>query len=413
MMLLRLRDQVIRRRLGSLFSRALKILLTVALGVSLCCPEARSDGEQQLSPEERRVVYLAQQSIKAKKFAEAQSELLSFMERRGDDVHYLVPYTLGNALALGGRNKEALTYYRKAAERNPEDDGVWLNMGAVCYDLGRFAEAGRFMSKAYGLMKEKEPELLYQAAVCFIKGKQPKQALARLKRICDAGGGAVKSEWIEAQVDVYMQLGRNREALSTLQRLLGRKGNKPRLWKLLAHVHMKEKEYGNAAAAFKTYLDLSESNREDVTRLGDLYRLAGLPLLAAREYERALQWYADEDDYKKIASAYLAAHRPDKAAHALTLGIEKQPSAGLCRMLGSIQYNEGKYREAFEAFRQSLNIDPGDGGAALLMGYCALQLNNTREAVKAFESAACFSQQRSAAQKALAQIDGLTRWEAK
>jgi hypothetical protein len=46
------------------------------------------------------------------------------------------------------------------------------------------------------------------------------------------------------------------------------------------------------------------------------------------------------------------------------------------------------------------------------MGYCALKLNKPREAANAFKSAARFSQQRVAAQKALTEIERLAQWDA-
>lgn len=391
-------------RPGRPFLRALGIWF---LGLLLFCPPARSHTGPPPTPAEQRVLYRAQQSVAAKRYSEAQQMLVQFISEKGEKVHYLIPFTLANALALDGRNADALTYYQKATEQYAADADLWLNMGKVCYDLQQFDKAAQYMHKAYALMTEKRPELLYQVAICFIQDNQPQQALGCLEQICGAGAGEAESDWSEALVDVYLKLGQHRKAVATLQQLLGRQGDRPRWWKLLAHIYMKDRDYNKAAAAFKVYLDMVAASREEVIQLGDLYRLAGVPLKAARQYEKALQWSAASGAYEKIAAAYLAARRPDKAVQALNQAIAQKPSARLWHMLGSVQYNRGRYRQAHEAFRRSFETAPGDGRAALLMGYCALKLNKLHEAAEAFESAARFSQQRRAAQKALNEIEPL------
>jgi tetratricopeptide (TPR) repeat protein len=400
-------------RPGRPFLKTLGTWLSLILGLWLFCPQDRSHAQPPQSPAEQRVLYQAQQAMAAKNYSEAQQMLVQFISERGEKVHYLVPFTLADALALDGQNADALTYYQKATEQYAADADLWLNMGKVCYDLQQFGKAAQYMHKAYELMTEKRPELLYQVAICFIQDNKRQQALGCLEQICTADAGEAKSDWFEALVDVYLKLGQHRKAVATLQQLLGRQGDRPRWWKLLAHTYLKDHDYNKAAAALKVYLDLKEATREEVIQLGDLYRLAGVPLKAARQYEKALQWSAASGDYEKIAAAYLYAHRPDKAVQALNQAIAHKPSARLWHMLGSVQYNRGQYRQAHEAFRQSLEIAQGDGSAALLMGYCALKLNKLNEAIEAFESAARFSQQRLAAQKALIQIKRLAQWNAK
>lgn len=391
----------------------LRALGTWFLGLLLFCPQARSHTEPPPTPAEQRVLYRAQQSVAAKHYSEAQQMLVQYISEKGEKVHYLIPFTLANALALDGRNADALTYYQKATEQYAADADLWLNMGKVCYDLQQFGKAAQYLHKAHALMTEKRPELLYQAAICFVQDNQPQQALGCLEQVCAAGAGEAESDWFEALVDVYLKLGQHPKAVATLQQLLGGQGDRPRWWKLLAHIYMKDHDYNKAAAAFKVYLDMVEASREEVIQLGDLYRLAGVPLKAARQYEKALQWPAASGAYEKIAAAYLYARRPDKAVQILNQAIAQKPSARLWHMLGSVQYNRGRYRQAHEAFRRSFETAPGDGGAALLMGYCALKLNKRDEAAAAFESAARFSQQRRAAQKALKAIEPCAHRDAK
>lgn len=399
-----------RPRCGQKLPRVLMAWMMLALLGWLSPATARSNPEPPPSPLEQRILFQARQSMAAKKYLEAQQMLMQFISEKNEQVHYLVFFTLGNALALEGRHDDALSQYRKAAEQNAADADLWLNMGKASYDLQQFGQAAQFMQKAYELMTDKRPEVLYQAAVCFIQDQEPQQALACLLPICTDGctdgctDDEPKEAWFEALVDVYLKLEQYPQAVATLQKLLGRPAHRPRWWKLLAHVYMQAHDYTQAAAALKIYLEMVTPSREELIWLGDLYRLAGVPLKAARQYEKALQSPVAAGDYEKIAAVYLSAHRPDKAVQALNQAIAQKPSARLWHMLGSIQYNQGKYQEAHDAFRRSFEFAQGNGSAALLMGYCALKLDKLQEAAEAFESAARFSPQRTAARKALNEI---------
>lgn len=394
--------------IGLIFVRAVGACMLLILGLPLVCPQARSQAEAPPTTAERRVLYQAQQAMTAEKYDEAQTVLLRFISQQNNTIHYLIPFTLGNALALDGRNDDALTYYRQATDRYDADAVLWLNMGNVSYKLGRFARAGECLHKAYTLMAEKKPTLLYQAAICCIHANELQQAANYLERICVPGIEEAQEDWFAALVDVYLKQEECQKAVTLLRRLLKEKGDQPRWSKLLAYIYTKAGDYKQAAAAFKLYLNLVDATREDVVRLGDLYRLAGIPLKAAWQYEQALQWSASPDDYERIVAAYLTAHRSDKAMETLTRALAEQPSARLWHVAGGVYYNREEYRKAYDAFHRCFQMAPNDGGAVLFMGYCALKMDKPNEAQKAFQSAARFPPYRKIAERALTGIGYLT-----
>lgn len=284
---------------------------------------------------------------------------------------------------------------------------VWMSLALMGWWLPATAR-----SNSGPPLNPSEQRVLFQARQSMA-AKQHSEAQQMLMQYISEKGEKVHCLVFLTLVDVYSKLGRHRQAVATLQQLLGRPGPRPQWWKLLAHVYMQVPDYTKAAAAFKIYLEMVEPSREEVIQLGDLYRLAGVPLKAARQYEKVFQWPVAAGDYEKTAAAYLSAHRPDKAVQVLNQAIDRKPSARLWHLLGSIQYNQGKYQEAREAFGHSFETTPGDGSAVLLIGYCALKLNQLDEAAAAFESAARFSQQRTAAQKALKAIEPRAHRDAK
>jgi tetratricopeptide (TPR) repeat protein len=362
------------------------------------------------SREEQAVLYEAQQFLEEKDFAGAGEVLDAFINERKGDVHYLVTFFLANALARQDKKSEALGLYKKASEQYGGDYAVWINMSWTSFELKHYEEAARYMVKAYEVKKDKDPDLLFQASQCLLMGNMREKALLLLERICSADSGRPKEKWLEVLASVQLELGQTRKAEATLRGLLRKDATKPERWKMVAHVDMERKDYKRAAAAYKMYSTLQEDSgkigREDLLLLGDLYRLAGVPLKAAQQYERALSWKSTSDaaDYEKSSAMYLEAHRPEKAIQLLRKGLEEIPTACLWSMLGSIFYNQERFKEAYEAFEQSFQSSPDDGRAALFMGYCALQMAKTDAAARAFNTAARFDEQRVAALKALKEI---------
>ncbi len=383
------------------------------LAALMGCPYASADGGRPLSLEEQRVLYQAQQLMADQKDVRAGEMLSNYLNEQKQNCHYLVPFTLGNALARQGKNSGALACYRLAVQRHSQDAAVWRNMGKVCFDLKQYDQAAEYMLRARALVTENEPELVFQAAVCRMLSKKPHKALPLLEEICTRPLRQVKADWLQTLANAYIETGQSAKAVGALQKIIRQDGDTPRWWKVLAHVYMRLKEYRNAAAAFQIHLDLTagagQSKKEDLILLADLYRLADVPLKAAWQYEKAASLSARPADYQKIASAYMVAHRPDKAAVWLRKGLAQQPDAGLYRMLGRLLYNQGQYAESYQSLARSIQAAPNDGHSALIMGYCAVHMDRLEKARSAFQAAARFSEHREAAHKALKQIDRLIR----
>ena len=143
--------------------------------------------------------------------------------------------------------------------------------------------------------------------------------------------------------------------------------------------------------------------------LGDLYNAVGVPLSAAAYYEKALTSGNNPAIYDKLASAYIGAHRPAKAIEVLDRALEKKPTSKLWFMMGQVLYEEEEFDKAYNAFNQSARIDPKNGRAYLMMGYCALQMDKKETARSAFQKATRFPRQRKIAKELLKQVASLSK----
>jgi tetratricopeptide (TPR) repeat protein len=392
-------------RIECRYSTSIRYLIVLFLGLVAVAPHAAAvERQRSLSEKEQRLVHEAQQILAKKQYGKAQQILSAYLEKHPEGVHYLVPFTLGNALAMGGDAPAALDHYKTAAAIHPNDHAIWQNMGKLYYDLQQYDEAGLSLARAHELEKPPAPSTAYQAAVAFIMAEKPAKARTLLEPLVKKTGSTPEPEWVDALLKVYLDLGMDGKALNLTGDLLGKTGHRPHTWQILAHLYMKRKAYGKAAAALEIYAALTPMDEEKTRLLGDLYRMAGVPLKAAQTYENLLSVNGSAAIYEKSAAAYLAAFRKDKAVEVLRRGIKLKATPNMWWALGSIHYEAGRYDHAYQAFEQCARFDSKNAKAQLMMGYCALQMDRLSTAEAAFSQAARHQRQRGEAQKRLQEI---------
>ncbi|BBO85461.1 hypothetical protein DSCO28_60270 [Desulfosarcina ovata subsp. sediminis] len=368
-------------------------------------PAAAGDGDgQTLSRTEQQLIHEAQQAMAAQQYATAQKQLAGYIDQGGGKGHYLVEFSLGNAWMLDGHPDRALPYYRAAIEKHGTDVAVWQNLGKAYYELARFGEAGDCLAKCDALTRPPSSPLAYQAAVAYIQAKRPADARPLLERIVADTGGNPDPAWLEALLKVYLDLSQKDKAVGLARRMIRRQGQNPRLWQVLTHLYIDCKAYDKAAAAMEIKASLAEASHKEIEQLGDLYRMAGVPFKAARQYEKLLTQTARPKDVEKVASAYLAARRVDTAIDVLERGINRHASPRLWWLLAGAHYEREDFDKALGAFEQCVHNDFRHGKAYLMVGYCALRLDRLAVAQTAFTQAARFPRQCAEAEQRLKEL---------
>ncbi len=350
----------------------------------------------------QKAVYEAQQNMAAKKYAEAEKKLLAYERSQPDAPHYLVAFTLGNVLSYQGKKQAAIERYRACAELNPGFGPVWQNLGKTCFDLKQYSRAGEHFFKAWQTGAPKDPKLRHHAAVAWMLAGENQKALAHLEYLVSGDAGRPQKQWIEALLKVSLDLGRDEKAVAALGRILEKEEGETRWWKLLAQLHARRQEYRKAASAFEIYALLVPAlGREDAILMGDLYNAIRVPLKAAQSYRSALAMRECPKLRKKLAAAWLAAHRPDEARETMLTGPEPLTCPRVWLALGRTYYDRGDWDKALDAFSRSARLGPEDGRAHLMLGHCALQLQKKEIAVAALRKACEFKEYRRQASRLL------------
>ena len=395
-----------------LLSALLLLALSFQLIALFSSPAWAESEAPKLTPGAQRVVYTAQKAIEGNDYDKAAQALQTFLKKYPKRNHYLVEFTLANAFSLSGREQKALSHYRLTLKMYPEFSYAWQNMGRIYFNQKQYGKAGDCLLKAHNFAQTGETSNLYYAAISYILAEEYNKALPHLRYLVSGKAGTPKIEWLEALLQACMELHLEDEAFRAVNLLLVKDGDNPRWWKFLAHLYLRQNNYKRAVAALTIRSYLTTINRTDIMLLGDLNNAIGVPAKAAQYYEQAVISKDDTkpSDYEKLASAYLAAHRPVKAREALEKALKKKPTSRLWFMLGQVLYEEEKWGDAYQAFTRSASFKDENGRSLLMMGYCALQMDKTAVARKAFRKAARFPKQRKTAKEMLKQIASLSKY---
>ena len=358
-----------------------------------------------LPPAVQKTVYEAQQAIKKKHYEKARQILEGFLRKSPQKDHYLVEFTLGNVLLFLGMESESIRHFKKAVELCPGYGPAWQNLGKTYFDLKQYGKAGNCFWKAFEAGKKKDPDLLYNVAVCYLMAGKERKALPHLEFLARGMAGRPKAEWLEAYLKTCLDLKQKKKAIQTVKRLLDREGTDPRWWRTLGNLYLESGNYKKALACLTICSYLSPLKRKEIILLGDLSYSIGLPLRAAKYYQKAIDRQEDISTYRKLANAYIAGHNYNEAIKILAKALRFKPSFEMWAMMGDLYYQQEDFEKAYHAYSQSVRLNPKNGRALLMMGYCALHMHRNDAARRAFVKAAQFSENQKKVRQVLEEIE--------
>jgi predicted Zn-dependent protease len=270
----------------------------------------------------------------------------------------------------------------KTAHPNPQ----WLVALAATLDrLHRPDEASAVMEKVGADAPALSAKMRLQMAVFWLRHDQPKRALRLLEQL--AKDPHATKECLMAYIEALVRTGSAKGADAPLERLLNRYPQSEEIWRLAAWTAIEQKNYGKAAAALEVAFRLRPPKPGDWKRLGNLYRLAGVPRKAAEAYIKAFGKTPTADDLDLLACTYQEAHQMDKALAAANRAAKLKPSAKRFSRLGQMYMAQDDCEKGMEAFQKAAQLDDSGGANSLKVGYAAWKLDRLACAKTAFQSA--------------------------
>ena len=244
-----------------------------------------------------------------------------------------------------------------------------MGLGETAYGLGQYAKAADALMKGYELSAEKRPELLYYAAAARLLAGDAAKALPILEELTSGKQGKPKFEWFRGYVSACLQAQDIDRGQLAVNDMLEKFAGNADAWYLAFQYYASVSNYRQAAVSLTIVSYLRPLTREEQLQLGDLYA-------AAEHYASAVQDSASAGEVERVASAYLASYQAEQALKVLDKGLKEMPTFRLWSLLGDLQVMEKHFQEAYRAFTECTRLSPGEPRPYLMLGYCAIEMND-------------------------------------
>ncbi len=301
--------------------------------------------------------------------------------------------------AKARRNADLLL---KDVEEHADDALALFHLGEAFSMLEHFEEAVEFYDRALaagGLDGIVRGALLQNKGTALVKLKDYEKAIVSLRQarevdpglltvhlvLASAHYGMGKFKRAEQEVISYISICRE---IGRVKRItLGHDPDIPNALVMLARCRLALGRLDEARKALEDALSLDGSKGDAHMLLG---RIAFEELRfgrAAAHFEKAVDAYpGGERLYFELARAYVACGSNDKAIRTLDSAIENgMEGADLLRCLGVLKIKQKDFEGAIDAYRRTLDVDPGDADSRKKLAglYHALGKTNLAEATLA------------------------------
>ena len=434
--------QVIDMRSKNIFKlQAMCIAIVLLFAVSGPCADKADDMPLAL----RMALYKAQQMFEKDEFAKGLQVLDEFKAsgKDGCDCH-LLDFWAGNARLQMGQLEKAATRYEAAVAKKPDFSSAHLNLAKCLYDLNRHEKAAKAFVAGYETSEEKNPEMLYYAAACYITADnsslaipilerlvaldtpkaraewketlvhaylsdgQPRKALPLMEQLVNIFTGEKKMQWLESLLYQYLALDMKKKALNLAEKLTSDYPEEPKWWKTLAHIHLSANRERQALVALTICGYLTPLDEKEQKLVADLNLMLGVPRKAVSFYEALHSTSGSGDLVERIVQCHRMTGQQEKALEWIERGLAKKQCNDLLMLKGAILYEMKRYDMAVSAFEAAAGSKCKDPGRPWLMiGYSAWLNHDLVKAKGAFQKAAGYERHKKDAVACIERIDKL------
>ncbi|MDY0189441.1 MAG: tetratricopeptide repeat protein [Desulfuromonas sp.] len=429
------------------------VLALISAMLFFCTTVAQAQSEQ-IPLAVRRLVLQAQELLEQRNYTAAAKVLEQ--QRQQPQHHYLIDFTLGNIYLLSEQKELAIPYYQAVVQQRPHHGASWLNLAQCLYATAQYEQAAQAFQAGYANPQPDQPaqpQLLYNAALCYLNSNKPQLALPLLRRLLQEFPAQVQTSWHAALVQIYLQLDQPLQAVEQLELLVQKTsadeqrrwraflvqqymvlklpdkafaalqdyiaddGLEARWWQLLTHLHLEGARYPEALVTLKVLAYLRPLSAEERQLLADLHLNLGVPAQAVSYYQQLYQQNPhDKRLLGRLAQACLNLHQSQQALYWTQQGdpaTGESADVSLLQLQAQLLFSLKRYAEAAAIFGRvaelerlaEKNSSGKDSGAAWLMqGYAAWNGELWQQARKAFEQAERYPAQRKRARQLLHQL---------
>lgn len=369
-----------------------KTVLYIVLMIGLClCWQTSLWAAPKFTPAEAKVLNDASKQLDAKNYSGAYTLLNDYIQKnkpKQAEFYYL----LGTTQYFRGQHAQAYDALLKSVEIDPKNTDAVFNLGNVAYELGRYAQAGKYLEQAYNMRgKDRTPEMCFMTAGAYYQGKQYGNAARMAQKLIDNGSVFQKPAYVELCAVALMENKQGAAAKKLMQDALSRNPANMRYWQILANVSMSQGDYVTLAMALEISYALQPPAREKWLELANVYLYVNAQARALRCMQKAYGNTGDVAALTRMSRTAMAAGLFERGLEYLDSAIanaQGAEKAKLCAEKGFALYDRGLWSRAIESFRACLAVDTTGAHTETLLfiGYAQLELNQVEAAKQTFRS---------------------------
>jgi tetratricopeptide (TPR) repeat protein len=297
---------------------------------------------------------------------------------------------LGRAFMYLSRDREAVESLRRAfrIEAKYETKGAYVLALAAAYaGLAEFEIARRFYTDAVRLLPE-SADAHHGLGWALRSMERSQEAEAPLRRAIALESNDPASH--NELGNVLFDLGRSSEAEQEYRLAIKLEPNNPVWHHSLGWTLARQDRYAEAIAEYEEVVKLNPANAEAYFDLGVAQAMLENFEGAIMAYESALRLYSAPPDglLLCLGVAYIHCKRWDEGRRICERLVCQNPEEQEGHFYLAFAYAElNRDREAIEAYKEVLRLDPGFFAAVANLGLSCLKLEILPEAVAAFQRA--------------------------
>jgi arylsulfatase A-like enzyme/Tfp pilus assembly protein PilF len=353
--------------------------------------EQRLDPKEQVSQWERvqKAIHLIAQGEPLTAIALLEQTLA---ESPGDVYARSI---LANAYEQVGETGRAMTNLQLAVEREPKNEGLWLNIAGIHLMEAELEEAETAIGKALEIEPEAAQAYLIRGQIAINRG-QEEEAMRLYQQAAEmdpgtAGPGAynamgivhlVRGRFEEARqafndairldslngaahdglANILIHEGKTEEAMRELQIALRFDPNQKRALATLASLLSQQGEQEKALEVAEKALKAAPKFATLHNNLGLIYRRSNQLDLAEKHYKQAIEYEPNQDAaYVNLAQLYRRLGKEDEAIEQFRAAINAspwRPNVVALVNMGGHYFNNQEYRKALAHYVKALQVEP-------------------------------------------------------
>ena len=266
--------------------------------------------------------------------------------------------SLGNVLNHMGNVDQAIKHYQKAIKIQPKYPASYNNLGRIYITQGKYQSAETALAKAVRF-NPNFADAHCNLGILYVLLTQDNKAKTHLETAIRINPNLLTA--LRQLSDIYIRQEQFQEAIELLLRCLKQVNDNADDYHQLGIAFYKEKDFEQAAAAFKKVLSIHSKHPEANQYLAN-------SILALGDHEKALNYYFHQlsneptmEAYYNIGSILMAKDRLQDARSYL-LEAEKLAPDDLATQLnlGSLFLKGQDISSAIKHYKNAASINPGD-----------------------------------------------------